>query len=134
VNVIACAIVLAITGVGLAAGAAWSRVMSLVVGLAGLIVGFGGLLLIVGSSLVAAGMFPDVLLQPQNLTIALVMGLAGLTGIGLLMRRSDRTAATTGPGLARSWPVVAGVAIGIAAAWTWSAFVYELIPYRCCLA
>ena len=95
----ACAIVLAITGVGVATGAAWSRALSLVVGLAGLFVGFGGLLLIVGSSLIAAGMFRDVLLQPQNLTIALVMGVTGLTGIGLLIRRPTRRP----PRLVRGW-------------------------------
>ena len=45
VTLMACAIVLAITGVGVATGAAWSRGLSLAVGLAGLFAGFGGLLL-----------------------------------------------------------------------------------------
>ena len=131
-----CAIVFAVTAVGVAASRVWSRGLSAAVGIVGVIVGFGGLIYLVLATLITGSMFPDLLLQRLNLTIALIMGLTGLTGIGLLTRRTDRgvTADTAGPWLVRSWhPVTAGFAIGITAAWIWSAFIWPRIPYECCL-
>ena len=136
VTLLACAIVVVTAGVAVAMAWQSSRALSLVVGIAGVIAGFGGLAYFLLASLLTAG-FPDVLLQPLNLTIALVMAVIGLMGIGLLMRRSDlaTTAGTTGPWPVRSWhPVASGIAIGVTAAWIWSAIVYSLIPYECCLA
>jgi hypothetical protein len=132
----ACAIAVAITGVGVATTGPWSLPLSLVIGIAGVIAGFGGLTLLVLSSLLAVGMFPDTLLEPLNLTVALIMVLGGLTGIGFLMRRSDppTAAATRTAWLARSWPVAAGIAVGIGVAWLWAAFIWPLIPYECCPA
>jgi hypothetical protein len=131
-----CAIVVAITGVGVATIRPWSHRLSVAVGLACVIAGFGGLIYFFVASLIVSGMFPSLLLDRLNLTIALVMGLIGLTGIGLLVRSSG-LATSTGinrPRLVSSWhPVAAGFAVGIAVAWIWSAFVWPLIPYECCL-
>jgi hypothetical protein len=133
----ASSIALVITAVGVATAAPWSRGLRLAVGIASAFVGFGGLMLMLGASLIAAGMFPDTLLSPLNLTIQLVMGLTGLTGVGLLTRGSNLTmeAGAGGSWLILSWhPVAAGIAIGIAVAWTWSVIIWPLIPYTCCLA
>jgi hypothetical protein len=80
------AIVVAITGVAVATTRPWSRRLSVAVGLASVIAGFGGLIYFLVASLIVSGMFPSLLLDRLNLTIALVMGLIGLTGLGLLMR------------------------------------------------
>jgi hypothetical protein len=130
------AIVVAITGVAVATTRPWSRRLSVAVGLASVIAGFGGLIYFLVASLIVSGMFPSLLLDRLNLTIALVMGLIGLTGLGLLMRSTGpaTSAGISRPWLARSWhPVAAGFAIGIAVAWIWSAFIWPVIPYECCL-
>jgi hypothetical protein len=132
----AAAAAMAIAGLAVATARPWSRGLSLVVGLAAVIAGIGGLIYFLLASLLVAGMFPELLLEPGNLTIALVTGLTGLTGIGLLMRRSapEATAGAASPWPARAWhPVAAGIAIGIAAAWVWGAFIWPLIPSECCL-
>jgi hypothetical protein len=131
----AAAVVVAAASVVVATAGPWSRGAGLALGVAGLVAGFGGLLYLIGASLIAAGMFPALLLRPTNLTVALVMALAGLTGIGLLMRPSRADPArTTGPRPVGSWyPVAVGIATGLAAAWIWGALIWPLIPDECCL-
>jgi hypothetical protein len=132
----ASAIVVAIAAVGVATSRSWSRRLSVAIGLACVIAGFGGLTYFLVASLIAAGMFPGLLLDRLNLTIALVMGLTALTGIGLLMLP---TGPATSVGIGRPWlvsswhPVAAGFVIGAALAWIWSAFIWPVIPYECCL-
>jgi hypothetical protein len=130
-----CALLLAGTGVGVAAAMRWSRGLSLVVGVGSAAVGIGGLLLLLVATLTVAGAFPSTLLSPLNLSIAMLMAVAGLAGIGLLRLGSApvRKAGSAGPWLTRSWhPVAAGIGIGVAAAWFWGAVVWPLIPYECC--
>jgi hypothetical protein len=134
---LACALLLAVTGVSVAAAMSWSRGLSLVVGVGSALVGIGGLLLLLVATLTVSGAFPTTLLQPLNLSIAMLMAVAGLAGIGLLRVGSApvRRAGSAGPWLARSWhPVAAGIGIGAAAAWFWGAVIWPLIPYECCLA
>lgn len=131
------ALVVTIAGVGVATAMPWSRGLARVVGVACSILGFGGLLYLVVVTLMVAGSFPDTLLEPLNLSTALLMVVSGLAGAGLLMDGAapPSTGGTAGPWPARSWhPVAAGIAIGIAAAWLWSAFIWPLIPYQCCRA
>jgi hypothetical protein len=130
------AIVLAITGVGAATAQPWASWLRLVVGMLCAVAGFGGLLYMILASLIAAGMFPDVLLQPLNLAIVLVMGVSAATGIGLLVHSPEHSPAVASgpPSRGRTWYVVfAGFAIGVGAAWIWGSLIVPLIPYRCCL-
>jgi hypothetical protein len=132
---LACALLLTFTGVGVATAMSWSRGLCLVVGVGCAVVGVGGLLLLFVATVTVAGAFPSTLLQPLNLSIALLMAVAGLAGIGLLKLGSApvRKASSAGPWLARSWhPVAAAIGIGVAAAWFWGAVVWPLIPYECC--
>jgi hypothetical protein len=130
-----CALLLTLTGIGVATAMRWSRRLSVVVGVGSALVGIGGLLLLLVATLTVAGAFPSTLLQPLNLSIAMLMAVAGLAGIGLLKVGSApvRKAGSAGPWWVRTWhPVAAGIAIGVAAAWFWGAVIWPLIPYQCC--
>ena len=128
------ALVVALTGIGVALALPWSGWLRPVVGLACLVLGFGGLLFLLVATLMVSGAFPNTLLQPLNLSIGLVMAVSGFAGAGLLMPDFGKaTIVGSGSWLARSWhPVTAGILTGAAAAWFWGAFAWPLIPHECC--
>jgi hypothetical protein len=131
------ALVLAIAALAVTLGTHLGRRLARWVGAITAIVGIGGLVYVLVVSLFVSGAFPLLLLTPDNLSGELWLAFAAITGIGLfrLGRHALGAApAAETPWIARSWhPVALGIALGIGLGALWSAVIYPLIPYECCL-
>jgi hypothetical protein len=108
----AVAILIAFAGCAIGVGAARLRPALLVVAATAIILGIIGLAYMVLVSLVVAGMFPDLLVTPTNLSVLVVLFLMAVTGIAQWRLIRSGPIWTLGPDagwLARSWhPLVAG--------------------------
>jgi hypothetical protein len=116
---LALATLVAVTGFGVSLSIPWAMRLCRWIALGCLLTGIGGILYFVLSTLIV-GMFPSLLLTPDNLAGMALFVLATLAGLGL-RRRQAETESSSGRDvewIRTTWhPVAVGVILGLGVSW-----------------